>query len=130
MSEVAVPVSGQESARVDHCERCGGVFLEFFDGDPGDLSRGVLERMLEHSGGDPPRGNPRCPDCEIPMKPSRYLETGPVVSRCGRCMGLFATPSQLREVASYSDTEEPEAETSLLRRLRSFFFSSEEDEES
>jgi Zn-finger nucleic acid-binding protein len=129
MSEVAVPVSGNESARVDHCEQCGGVFLEFFDGDPGDLSRGVLERMLKHSG-DHLRANPRCPDCEIPMVQSRYLDTGPAVSRCGRCMGVFATLSQLRAVASYSDTEQPEPEPSLLQRLRSFFFTTEETEES
>jgi Zn-finger nucleic acid-binding protein len=130
MSEVAVPVSGQESARVDHCEQCGGVFLEFFDGDPGDLSRGVLERMLAHSGDHPFRADPPCPDCEIPMVQSRYLDTGPAVARCSRCMGVFATPFQLREVASYSDTDEPEEERSLLQRLRGFFFTKDKNEES
>ena len=64
------------------------------------------------------------------MKQSRYLDTGPAVARCGRCMGLFATPIQLRALASYSEAEEPEAEPSLLQRLRSFFFTTEENEES
>lgn len=125
MSERPVPTGEREGAQIDHCELCGGVFLEFFDGDPGELCRGILERALKHSGGSQPTTTNLCPDCSIPMEPRRYLRDGPAISRCGGCMGLFATPSQLLALAAHAEPEQPASANSLLQRLRSFFVTSE-----
>lgn len=127
MSERPVPTSEKDAAQIDHCELCGGVFLDFFDGDPGELCRGILERALQHSGGSHPTTTTLCPDCSIPMEPLRYLIDGPEISRCGGCMGLFATPSQLLTLAAYTEQEQPESTLDLLQRLSSFFSSSDDD---
>ncbi len=34
MEEIAVPLTGGPGAEIDLCNSCGGVYLEFFDGEP------------------------------------------------------------------------------------------------
>ena len=121
MDELPVLDSAEESAMIDHCAECGGVFLEFFDGDPGELCRGVLARALEHAGENNPPAWPTCPDCQLPMAPQRTISGGSAIARCNGCMGLFATPAQLRELAAHVETEQPDPSRSLLERLKSFF---------
>ncbi len=107
MQQVAMERAKGQGA-VDLCDQCGGVFLEFFDGEPVDLSRGVVEhvkRFAVASGpGDQLDGV--CPDCQKSMVVQRYLEQGPRIARCDGCMAIFATSEQVRALASFRFTQD------------------------
>jgi hypothetical protein len=93
---------------VDVCDRCGGVFLDFFDGEPALLSREItlhLERFqMPFKPGSAPL---RCPDCERSMDVHPYLNDGPNIARCNRCLAMFATPEQIRALATFDFIEDP-----------------------
>ena len=118
-----MPRDDHESAEVDLCSRCGGVFLDFFDGEPGDLARGVLAHF--RPGEDLMEIDPAdltCPDCGTAMIPHRYMEQGPGIGRCDACMAAFATPAQLQQLADLIFSEEPDGPRSLMQRLRDRLF--------
>jgi Zn-finger nucleic acid-binding protein len=101
-----VPVSGEsQTAEIDLCTRCGGVFLEFFDGEPSMLAHGMLALAVDTApaprAGDVLRAT--CPDCGVEMRELRYMEQklGPVVFRCDACMAVFANHDQIRRLASF-----------------------------
>jgi hypothetical protein len=127
MNEVSVAVTGaDEPARVDLCDRCGGAFLEFFDGEPGELSRGVLEQHLDGRRHEAPPSMPacNCPDCATALTPDRYRD-GPPVWRCGSCQAIFAGRAELEALAVFRLPDEPagaHSQLSLLARLRRLFF--------
>ena len=123
MEEVTVPRDGQESSQVDLCARCGGVYLDFFDGEPGDLARGGVTYFPP--GEDTPEVIPdhlTCPDCGTAMTPYRYLDQGPSIGRCDSCLAAFATPAQLQRLASMVFSDNPHGPLSLMRRLRDLLF--------
>jgi hypothetical protein len=96
-------------AAVDLCCGCGGVFLEFFDGEPAMLSRHIEPHV------QPPRGVRRgrsrltCPDCHRGMVLRPYLDDGPTVARCHRCMATFATRAQLRALSTFQVLQDVES---------------------
>ncbi len=120
MDEVAIPRSGQQ---IDLCSRCGGVFLEFFDGEPGYLARRVVRYYP--AGADTievETDDLTCPDCGTPMTSYHYLDQGPPIGRCDSCFAAFASPAQLRQLASMRFDDEPKDAPSLMQRLRDLFF--------
>ena len=123
MEEVTVPRDGQESSTVDQCSRCCGVYLDFFDGEPGDLARGVMTHL---PAGEETRpvltDHLTCPDCGTAMTPHSYLDRGPSIGRCDTCLAAFATPAQLQQLASMLFSETPRGPPSLMRRLRDLLF--------
>lgn len=107
-----------ERAEIDRCGRCGGLFLEFFDGEPSALSRGLIDRAdLEPAPRPAPEGSLTCPDCEAPMVERAYLGHGPSLPRCETCLAVFLTPALREELATLtlppSDADE---ETGWLDR--------------
>jgi len=119
-----VPVTGSADdpsarAEIDRCGRCGGVFLEFFDGEPSALSRGLQERAdLAPPGASPHAGELTCPDCGAAMVREPYLGQGPELPRCGSCLAVFLTPAQREDLATLAlPPEEPTGEPSWLERL-------------
>jgi len=123
MTEVSVAITNSdEPARIDLCERCGSAFLECFDGEPGELSRGVLEQHLDRAARKAPRRARRsCPDCATPLAPQRYMG-GPPVWRCSGCQAIYASRGELETLAAFRLPDEPPASVSLLARLRQLFF--------
>lgn len=117
MRQVPADVPGQQAVLVDVCDRCGCVFLEYFDGEPGALARALIHGPEEPADGLAVAERLLCPDCELPFELRRYLEEGPHLHRCGACLAVFATPSQLRELADHRVPEPPEP--TLLTRLLS-----------
>jgi len=123
MHEVLVANAG-EGAAVDLCSGCGGVFFDFFDGEPSDLSN-LLVKDRRPAARRPPV-EAECAACGVPMLPHRYLEDGPLVFRCGACLGLFATSDNLRALAGYSSSPEErrsalaEAAQRILVAVREF----------
>ena len=97
-------------ADIDRCPSCGGVFLEFFDGEPSALARGLDRRPdLAPTGGRPQGGDHRCPDCGEPMVIRAYLDQGPEVPRCETCLAVFLTPALRVEMARLRLARDPEA---------------------
>lgn len=108
MQQRTVPAGTGESAEVDLCELCGGVFIEFFDGEPASVALGV-QALVHEAPIAPSRAWPEragCPDCGVPMRAMRYMdgEEGPPVFRCDSCMALFVGHGQLGELADYAET--------------------------
>jgi Zn-finger nucleic acid-binding protein len=92
---------------IDLCDQCGGVFLEFFDGEPAGLSREITAHLTGFDsplrvGGAPPS----CPDCDRHMDVYPYLGEGPNLARCNRCMAVFATPEQIRALSNFRIIED------------------------
>ena len=128
MDEVSVAVTGSdEPARVDLCARCGSAFLDYFDGEPGELSRGVLEQHLEARLTEGPAVDAEgtsCPDCALHFQRQTYME-GPSVWRCGGCQAIYATLADLRALAAYRLPDEEhvrDERPSLLARLKRLFY--------
>ena len=110
MHERTLPGVGES---FDHCEKCGGLFLDFFDGDPSDVARSLHGTL-----GDKPtgavEGSVDCPDCERPMALEPYLDSQLPLYRCGTCAGAFVTAGMFRELAKYEVSQPSE---SWLKRL-------------
>ncbi len=127
MEEVAVPRDDHESAEVDICSSCGGVFFDFFDGEPGDLARGVLTCYPPAEGEDDTElsGELTCAECGASMALHKYMDKGPAIGRCDACVAIFATPAQLRRLAEMVFTaKELDDPPSLMQRLRDLLFPS------
>lgn len=103
-----VEAGAGEGCEVDLCVHCGGVFIEFFDGEPASVALGVEELAVSQpaaKGRDWP-SSARCPDCGVAMRAMRYMdeEDGPPVFRCDTCMALFVGHGQVRRLAQYAAT--------------------------
>jgi hypothetical protein len=121
MREVEVPLTDGSKAGIDLCERCGSVFVEFFDGEPVEISR-VLSGHLAAAAAIERPAVLLCPDCQKEMVLRPYLDTGPEVARCESCLALFATPDDLRALCAIEVEEaEPSWLTRTVLRLRSLF---------
>lgn len=121
MAERSLNVRSERVA-IDACDRCGGVFFDFFDGTPGQLAR-----ALESEGKRPESrqagavGN--CPACLVSLSAHTELDE---VYRCGSCFGVFATPAGLKRLAQ-TFVLDVEPRESLWQRLVDVFWRSEEE---
>jgi hypothetical protein len=117
MDEVPIEAAAGEHVEVDRCPSCAGIFLEFFDGEPSALSRG-LRAATTPSGRPSVSGPLRCPDCIQPMVRRAYLGHGPELARCEGCLAIFLTPAEASELARLElPPEPPQPEPSWLERL-------------
>jgi len=88
---------------VDACDVCGGVFLEFFDGEPVAMAREVVKRLTDFDSTFRVGGKPLlCPDCNRPMDVYPYVDIGPDLARCHQCMAVFASVAQIRALARFT----------------------------
>jgi Zn-finger nucleic acid-binding protein len=100
-----------DATEVDVCGKCRGVFVEFFDGEPGAISRGMVAQRAGRSGSTATATLPKgltCPDCAAPMRPKPYLGKGPKLARCGQCLSAFLTPADVEALARLEHEVEPE----------------------
>jgi len=109
------------TAAVDCCARCGGAWLDWFDGSPPELARSLHP---DSSGSARPIGPlMECPRCRASLEPEAF-QNGPTVYRCGACFGLFVPKDFIAELARVEPKEAPQ-ETSALRsfitRVRAVF---------
>jgi hypothetical protein len=82
------------------CGACFGVWFDWWAGETSALSRALVELPR---GGSATPGQGHCPRDGMPLEPHAYLDQGPVVRRCGRCMGLFAGRAQIDELAAFAE---------------------------
>ncbi len=122
MRQVALRVMGGRGG-IDLCDQCGGAFLEFFDGEPAALSREIRSHLERFQSPLRVGGAPfACPDCRRSMDVHPYLDEGPNIARCNRCMAVFATPEQVRALSRFSFMQDPPSwYERLLALLRSIF---------
>jgi rubredoxin len=93
--------------QVDRCDVCGAVFIEYFDGEPGNIARALHARdeiKAPKTYDDIPK-DLRCPDCRAVYDLLPYLDKGPHLYRCSSCMAVFATPRQLQLLAAFLEAE-------------------------
>jgi Zn-finger nucleic acid-binding protein len=134
MREVELRLRDGGSTGIDLCDSCGGVFLEFFDGEPVALSRRLLPALHPTRPDAPSLGAElRCPDCRTPMVEQPYLHRGPHIARCESCMSVFATRAQLQELAGFRIPEDGGAQPTwadaMAGRLAGMFRSSPEGDD-
>lgn len=108
------------SAVVDLCKRCGGVWIDWEDGDLTTLTREVPPAEARAI---PTNGPGQCPRCRHTLAVEVFLGTAEVL-RCGECGGAFipypsigkiaaSTPADARDV-----TDEAGSWSRALRALR------------
>lgn len=111
-----------DGARVDVCPNCGGVWLDWFDGDPVRLARRVSSnpRVQEAK---PDEGH--CPRCQVHLAPEEFRDVGPLMYRCDQCFGLLVPGGAVALLAAQAPEREATSEPSVwnsvaaaLRRLR------------
>jgi Zn-finger nucleic acid-binding protein len=111
------------SAVVDRCPDCGGLWIEWFDGELSMVAAGA--RHAPPATRAESTGAGACPDCRAPLSAVRYPEekSGVEILRCGACAGAFVPRGALEVIAALgppSDTppEEPSWLETMAQRIR------------
>lgn len=111
-------------AEVDVCPSCGGIWLDWFDGETSALTVGVLENEKKGAQRSKPQQNePRatgaCPRCTRQLVAERYLATsfedgkrtqratGADLLRCEECAGVFVSRSSAEMLVAVANEEGP-----------------------
>jgi hypothetical protein len=115
MSRLSV---GDEGAEVQQCGACHGVWFDWWAGESSALANYIA---VARGGVSPPRRQGACPRDGAPLEERPYLDSGPVVERCGQCLGLFARRTQLGQLAAFyhrmpNTRPEPITRSSLFER--------------
>jgi len=106
--------AGAGEAIVDVCPGCGGVWVDWFDGDLAAVMKQAPTLIPGEARGQ--GGNQACPRCQCALAWETYLETGAELLRCGECAGAFVPQSSLDALQKAS---EPAGEQgNFWKRLR------------
>ena len=86
----------EPAALVDLCTKCGGVWIDWEDGDFTELARAIPPARAREI----PRGGPgRCPRCNLPLAAEMFLESA-VVLRCTECAGAVLPYASIGKIAA------------------------------
>ncbi len=116
-------------AEVDVCAACGGVWVDWFDGEVREVAERVVRGGVSGRPSDPEairaeaRAIGACPRCLRQLASERYVaksvvtgntgptktttETGAVLLRCEECASAFVSRTALEVLASLPADEEP-----------------------
>lgn len=117
MEQKRLAVHG-ENVELDVCAQCGGVFLDYFDGEPAAIAAELRDSVRP--------GTARldlpvtCTDCNVAMELQSYLESGPDMFRCTACMAAFATPEQIDALARFTMPNEERKERGWVAILKAW----------
>jgi Zn-finger nucleic acid-binding protein len=106
-------------AMIDLCARCGGVWLDWEDGDFTELAREVPPAVAREI----PRSGPGvCPRCNRPLHVEVFRDTAELL-RCGECAGAFVPYASIGKIAGSTPAEareenEPGEEGLWMRMAR------------
>jgi Zn-finger nucleic acid-binding protein len=92
-------------AIIDVCPACGGIWVDWFDGELTAMVKGARARSLGVAPGA--KGDASCPRCRRPLDAEQYLESRVEILRCGDCAGAFVPGSAVRTLVAL-DPEERE----------------------
>jgi Zn-finger nucleic acid-binding protein len=116
-------------AVIDVCPTCGGIWVDWFDGDLVAMVQGAPRAggaRGGEAGGGGNGGETSCPRCRQELHPEQYLESRAAILRCGDCAGAFVARSAARMLIAIQpgrdkDPEKPDALTRLIAVLRRWF---------
>lgn len=98
MQRLQVPCGG-ETLEVEQCGQCGGLYLDFFDGEISRVARALVRCIDQVPSLPPPTHTMQCPDCDLPFSEEPYLKTWRFLRRCPGCLSAFLFPDELRVMA-------------------------------
>jgi Zn-finger nucleic acid-binding protein len=102
-------------AIVDVCGSCGGVWVDWFDGDLVQMVRGTpavpTARLPERP------GSFSCPRCQLLLEDERYQDSRAEVLRCGECAGVFVPHGSITAVAALVEQRQPEKPLDAFSKL-------------
>lgn len=83
---------------IDVCPACGGIWVDWFDGELSEMVRGAPRTT---GTGTPGRaGSSTCPRDGRPLDAERYLASRAEILRCGDCSGAFVPRAAAHEIAA------------------------------
>lgn len=111
-------------ATIDLCNKCGGVWLDWEDGDFTALAREVPPTAAREI----PRNGPgACPRCRRPLAVEVFRDTAEVL-RCAECAGAFVPYASIGKIAESTPADARDEQgqdeggvwVRVARRLRSW----------
>ncbi len=106
-------------AVIDVCAQCGGIWVDWFDGDLVTMVRGAppVRGATPPVEGAPSTGA-QCPRCRRTLEGERYLESRAEILRCGECAGAFVPRSSVGALVELAPpAQAPKAAHDPLTRL-------------
>lgn len=83
-------------ATIDVCAKCGGVWVDWFDGE---LIAIVRSAPRPEGAGLAPEASGGCPRCRAPLAAERFFDSQAEVLRCAECAGAFVSQDAARAIA-------------------------------
>lgn len=109
-----------DDAVVDLCPACGGLWVDWFDGELRAVAISVGPLALATTPIEPrPEG---CPRCRRPLSPEEWGRGAIELLRCAECAGAFVPRASLDDIVA-SGSEEPDSAWSRLLALIARLFS-------
>jgi Zn-finger nucleic acid-binding protein len=85
-------------AVIDVCAACGGIWVDWFDGDLVEMVRGAP--ALDGVAAPERAGTSACPRCQRPLEWERYQDSRAEILRCADCAGAFVPRSSVGAIVS------------------------------
>jgi Zn-finger nucleic acid-binding protein len=103
-------------AIIDVCPACGGLWVDWFDGDLVQMVRGAphvpdAARVLDRP------GRWECPRCHRGLEEESYQGTTADVRRCADCAGVFVPKTSIGAVAHLTEADAPAPPPDALSKL-------------
>lgn len=103
-------------AMIDVCPGCGGIWVDWFDGELSALVRGTPSVKGARSPASP--GGGACPRCDCPLAEEGYLQSRAEILRCGDCSGAFVPRAAAHAIAKVDpERKGPRPPDDALSRL-------------
>ena len=101
-------------AIIDVCPGCGGIWVDWFDGELSAMVRGAPSAV--RSGPRGTGGSGACPRCHCALAADCHLDSQEEIRRCGDCAGAFV-PREAAHAIAGLNPERGEAEPGRWGRL-------------
>ncbi len=124
-------IESTPSAEIDVCDTCGGLWLDWFDGEPHALAAEVEERRSGTPIPPASASTKKCPRCQqvlvaetlpwLDAQPEELVD-GVEVFRCGECAGAFIPRGSAHLLHDRSNEAQPlTGWAAIVELLRRFF---------
>lgn len=106
-------------AIIDVCPACGGIWVDWFDGELDEMVRGAPAVAAGRGEG---AGKGECPRCNAPLAGELHLDGVTKIRRCGDCAGAFVPRDAAKAIVdAVSAPPAPDALSRLAAVLQRWF---------